>query len=339
VIAVVMIQVWLTMHRSGVEGARRAGSTCQGDEPATILRMMTVHPDRNPERPQAKPWAEYVAESTRQYKMLLDADPDEPTMQRFFEQHPSFLPGADDIGNGGHHGVWWDAVISQAKLQGLKPNRVPDFMFVRRDTATTRPVCVEIESPSKPWFNKDLTPSAKLTQALDQLDEWAMWFESVENQLIFNRMYVPPEFDHRTIEPVFVLIYGQNKEFRPHGPHPRDYARARRKRNQLESANRYLYTYETLKPRSIAGTYATIRGDLIGGFDLIDLPHTFQTGSHLPMTGSLMKVIPDIADSLDRNPMIDTERRKCLADRWNFWRTCNDDQHLDEMRFYGAGFE
>ena len=40
--------------------------------------MVTVEPDRNPERPQVMPWVEYVAESTRQYKALLEADPDEP---------------------------------------------------------------------------------------------------------------------------------------------------------------------------------------------------------------------------------------------------------------------
>jgi Domain of unknown function (DUF4263) len=286
------------------------------------------------------PWNEYVAESTRKYKELLSSNPDEPAMQRLFERHPSFLPGADDIGMGGHHGAWWDAVIAQPKLQGLKPNRVPDFMFVRRDTATTRPVCIEIEAPFKPWFNKDLTPSAKLTQALDQLDEWALWFESIENQLIFNRMFVPPEFDHRPIEPVFVLIYGRTSEFRPSGRHRNDYLRARRKRDRLGSSDRYLYTYDMLKPNSIASTYATITGDLVSGFDLVDLPATFQTGSHLAFVGSLMKATPKISDRLRESSHINPDRRAYLSNRWNFWKEQSENEHLDDgMRSYGMGFE
>ena len=56
----------------------------------------------------------------------------QPAMQRFFELNPSFLPGADDIGHGGHHGAWWDAVIAQPKLQRVEAGQVPDFMLVRR---------------------------------------------------------------------------------------------------------------------------------------------------------------------------------------------------------------
>jgi hypothetical protein len=286
------------------------------------------------------PWEEYTRQSMRQYEALLATAPDEPTMQHFFEAHPSFLPGADDIGNGGHHGAWWDAVIIQPRLEGLKPNRVPDFMYVRRDTAATRPVCIEIESPSKSWFNKDMTPSAKLTQALDQLDEWDLWFSNIENQMIFNRMYVPPEYNDRQLEPVYVLVYGRDSEFRRNGPHSSGHMRARLKRNKLERPGRHLFTYDMLKPDLAGNIYASIRGDLIGGFSLVALPPTFQTGSHLVFPGSLMDAVDGIADYLQGESWIEPDRRRYLVDRWEFWSTQkNRERNSNMLRTYRTGFE
>lgn len=90
-----------------------------------------------------------------EWRGLLDADPAEPEVQTFLERHPSLIPGAtDNIGPHGHHGVCWGAVIKQPELPGLD-RRVPDFMWVRRDTAAVRPILVEIEAPSKRWVHRE----------------------------------------------------------------------------------------------------------------------------------------------------------------------------------------
>lgn len=303
----------------------------------TFLMVDVVNPNRRPGRPMAVPWDEYSGDVTTRYRDLLGTNPDEPSMQRFFEHHPSLLPGAGEIGKGGHHGAWWEAVISQPKLQGLPPKRVPDFMFVRSDTATTRPICIEIEAPVKPWFNKDLTPTAKLTQALDQLDEWAQWFSKIENHPIFNRLYVPEEWDNKPIEPVFVLIYGRTGEFCRGGPH-RNFSRARSKRDRLRP-DYYIYTYDMLKPSIDGEHHATLQGDQISGFNLLSLPAIFGTSSHLTHPGSLMAAVDNIKACLERNPAISKNRRLYLEERWEFWSAQRKAEQEGNLSIHSFGYE
>jgi hypothetical protein len=281
-------------------------------------RMKVRNGDRNPDRPMAMAWPEYEALVRDRFLKLLDSQPDEKPVQKFLEQHPSLLPGAGDIGHGGHHGAWWDAVITQPELKGLGATRYPDFMYVRRDTIITQAVCIEIESPRKPWFNRDLTPSAKLTQALDQLDEWRLWFDKPVNRLIFNQMYVPQEYSDRLIEPLFVLVYGRDSEFRPQGPH-QDYAKARAKRDKYRQSDQWIYTFDMLTPHPYAESYGTIRGHR-GKFNILNVPATFKTGGYLKSSGSIMDACDDVSDALAENMQLDATRRIYIEERWNFWK-------------------
>ncbi len=86
-------------------------------------------------------------------------------------------------------------------------------MWVTRSTSLITPICIEIERPGKHWFNLDGTPTATLTQALDQLTDWKVWFSEPENQLIFRRTYMLDGFTDRPIQPQYVLIYGRRDEF------------------------------------------------------------------------------------------------------------------------------
>ena len=264
-------------------------------------------------------WPEYEIYIRTSLVELLAAAPDEKAMQEFLEQHPCMLPGAGNIGHGGHHGAWWDAVISQPELKGLGPTRFPDFMYVRRDTSSTQPVCIEIESPGKPWFNQSsLTPTAKLTQALDQLDEWRLWFDKPENHAIFNKMYVPEAYRDRKIEPCFVLIYGRTSEFRAGGRH-KDYRRARAKRDKFRKEDQWVLTYDMLAPDWHGETYGTIKGHA-GQFKITDIPPTFKTGPYLNLSGSLMDANYDLTQALSRNVLLDENRARYLAERWIHWR-------------------
>lgn len=296
--------------------------------------MRQYDSDQDPNRPMAMPWDDYRRLVKEEFTKLLNRATDEKTLQVFLEQHPSLLPGAGDgIGHGGHHGAWWDAVVTQPELKGLGPTRYPDFMFVRRDTATTKPICIEIESPRKSWFNKDLAPSAKLTQALDQLNEWRLWFKAPENDLIFRQMYVPEAYRHRALEPEFVLVYGRDSEFRADGPHG-DYARARSKRSQFQRPDQWIFTFDMLKSDPEGADYATI-AHRVHGFEILNIPTTFTTCSDLMAVGSLMDASTDIAAALDRNTMIDPLRREYIAKRWSYWlgeRTKDEPGFRDVLR-------
>ncbi|MGW4819349.1 Shedu anti-phage system protein SduA domain-containing protein [Streptomyces sp. NPDC004227] len=289
--------------------------------------MHTFHhadTDTSPDRPQATTWEEYRSSLLPQWRSLLDSSPIEREMQEFLELHPCFLPGAtDNIGPGGHHGPSFSAVIRQPPLKGLGPTRVPDFMWVRRDTGAIRPICVEIESPRKTWFNKgSRTPTAELTQAIDQLTEWKVWFSSPENQLIFAKTYAP-RYSHRPVEPQFVLVYGRDSEFRAAtSPHDNsDYMR--QKRDHMPRDREHYYTYDQLAPEPEAADYATLTYQ-VDAWSLHSVPPTFSTGYHIMDMG---EVISDPSEGLSRADLMSPERRAYVVERWEYWRKIAFSRH------------
>ncbi|MEU7719184.1 Shedu anti-phage system protein SduA domain-containing protein [Streptomyces tibetensis] len=273
--------------------------------------------DTRPERPQATPWDTYRAALLPQWQSLLSSSLSEREMQEFLELHPCFLPGAtDNIGPGGHHGPSFSSVIRQPPLKGLGPTRVPDFMWVRRDTGAIRPVCIEIESPRKAWFNKgSRTPTSELTQAIDQLTEWKVWVSSPENQLIFAKTYAP-SYSHRPVEPQFVLVYGRDAEFRAAtSPHDNpDYMR--RKRDHMPRDREHYFTYDQLAPEREAGDYATLTYQ-VDQWILHSLPPTFSTGQHMMEMG---EIIRDPSKAVLLTALMSAERKAYVIERWEYWR-------------------
>lgn len=171
-----------------------------------------LQPDLDPLRPAPTEWATYKDWLLPRWQRLLDEDPPEVSVQNFLEAHPSLLPGAlGDVGPGGHHGPELDAVFSQPPLKGLHRNRVPDFMWVTRSTSLITPICIEIERPGKHWFNASGTPTADLTQALDQLVDWKTWFSEPENQSIFRRTYLWGDYSYRSLKPQYVPNFRQEE--------------------------------------------------------------------------------------------------------------------------------
>jgi hypothetical protein len=279
------------------------------------MRPDTLEPDLDPKRPAAVRWEDYTSWLLDRWKLLLDTNPGEPTVQRFLEAHPCLLPGAtDNVGPGGHHGVAWDAVYSQPELKGLGRDRWPDFLWIRRDTAAVRPILIEIEAPGKPWFTKNRKPHASLGQALDQLVEWKVWFEEPENQLIFKRRYVPNEFGHRRLVPQFVLIYGRDHEFRE-GPGHIASSLMRRKREHMTRQSEHFFTYDMLRPEREAANYGTIV-DRAAGVALLALPPTYTAG---PETRTLAGLVPNPVRAIQKMELVSNARRSYLRRRWAHW--------------------
>ncbi|MFF4198281.1 Shedu anti-phage system protein SduA domain-containing protein [Nonomuraea sp. NPDC001831] len=269
-----------------------------------------------PDRPQAIAWDVYESWLTEEWRRLLQSNPPETLVQAFLEQHPSLLPGAaDDVGRG-HHGPCWDAVITQPRLKGLGRDRIPDFMWVRRDTATVHVLCIEIEAPGKPWFTSSGQSAAELTQALDQLLEWKVWFTNPENALAFRHAYIPPEFSDRRIEPQFLLIYGRDSEFQRDSSRHERPEHLRRKRDFLPRRSEFLYTFDQLRPEKDAQNCSTISG-IRAEFELVAMPPTIRTGSS---TKTLASEIAEIGQVLGSAPLISEERKAYLIKRWQYWR-------------------
>lgn len=273
--------------------------------------------DENRDRPHPLDWDEYRDGLLPKWKMLLQSHPAERQVQEFLESHPCLLPGAtDSIGPGGHHGASFSAVIRQPPLQGLGPKRVPDFMWVRRDTGAIRPICIEIESPGKSWFNKDRTPTADLTQAIDQITEWKVWFNSPENRLIFAKTYAP-SYSHRPVEPQYVLVFGRNSEFST-GPSKHDdpdYVRL--KRDHMLRRDEHFFTYDQLRPAQEAEDYATITNSTYD-WSLNSIPPTFSTGSHIT---ELSRIVSDPSQAITQAELTSPERKAYLLERWRYWRS------------------
>jgi hypothetical protein len=270
----------------------------------------------NEDRPQPPEWDVYERWLVQEWRQLLDSEPSELEVQRFLEQHPSLLPGAgSDVGRG-HHGPCWDAVITQPSLKGVSRERVPDFMWVRSDTSTVYALCIEIEAPTKPWFTLDGQSTAYLTQALDQILEWKVWFSLPENMLAFRHAYIPVDLGYQRIEVQFILVYGRDREFRQDESRHKDPLYLRRKRDLIPRASEYLYTFDQLRPERDAADAVTISGRR-DNFNIVAVPPSFTTGRG---TKQLASQIPDISSALTKTPLISEERKVYLASRWAYWR-------------------
>jgi hypothetical protein len=171
-----------------------------------------VDPDRNPDRPRAMAWEEYQPLVQASWEAAL-AGPDEGPLQDCLAAHPCLLPvyKPGDVDIGGHHGPWMDAVITQPPLAGFR-KRVPDFMWFERTSATVTAVCVELERPTKFWFNRGGTPTANLTQALDQIQEWKNWFAGRPAKEFFDAYRLPNEWlFRRHFDQRYILLYGRRE--------------------------------------------------------------------------------------------------------------------------------
>lgn len=148
-----------------------------------------------PNAPAHTSWDDYSKISLKEYRNLLEtASDDETAFQHFFEENPSFVPGAFELfGSSGHY-PYTQSLITQPKLDGGIFNRVPDFIWLAQDSLSFTPVLIEIEKPNKRTFTNAAIQSSDFTQALGQLQEWMSLLSIPENILQFYRCFDIPEW-------------------------------------------------------------------------------------------------------------------------------------------------
>lgn len=273
-----------------------------------------------PDAPAPVEWEQYARELGSRWSALLDASPSEAEVQAFLERHPSLLPGHRPIfGMIGHHGPHPPAVISQPPLQGLG-KRVPDFMWLTRDTGHLSPVLIEIEDPKKKWLTAAGHASQPFIQALNQLHEWEAWFSRRENEAMFVEHYdVPTLHRRRKFVPTYVLIYGRKGE---------DPELIAQQRDAYGAPNRLLLTFDHLAPDERARNFmcATKNGSR---YVAKTIPPTMRVGpvfahEHAEITGKV--------EAVAASPDLPTERGSFLRERFSYWDewSRNGSQHSSE---------
>ncbi|MFM0010986.1 Shedu anti-phage system protein SduA domain-containing protein [Paraburkholderia sediminicola] len=101
----------------------------------------------------------------------LDSAKREEDIQQFLQANPKYL--IQHLGGG--HGRW---IIPKQRLGG---QHVTDFMIGERDSMGFRWQAVELESPLAKMFTKSGNPSAHLTHAIRQIQDWRMWLTANQN--------------------------------------------------------------------------------------------------------------------------------------------------------------
>lgn len=274
-------------------------------------------PDTDPRRPMPMEWNRYHDEVMSRWYELLSQDPEETAVQEFLELHPALIPGGSgDVGPGGHHGSQLSAVFRLPALNGAGKSFVPDFMWVTKSSGLITPILIEIEKPSKRWFQKSGRPTAQLTAAHDQLNDWRSWFDQDSNRTLFRQKYMfGDQHQDRPLKPQFLLIYGREAEFGWGGGHSNPDG-VRHKRDGLRRPDEFFMTFDSLRPRYDHANSVTVTMTANGPRPFAFSP-TYRTNSE---TGLDAKVLGDATEALARSVMMTQERKAYLAERWEYWR-------------------
>ena len=300
----------------GVKPTLISGGDVACNSEANMLSE-TLEPDRDPDRPKAWSWDEYERAVVAQWTSMLETDPAESVVQRFLELHPAMIPGGSgDVGPGGHHGSEMSAVFREPRLSGAGRSFRPDFMWITRSTGLVTPVLIEIEKPSKRWFQEGGRPTAAFRDAHDQLNEWRAWFGRSDNPGLFReRFLLEDQYVRRQLRPHFVLIYGRRAEFEPGGGHE-DPGSLLNKRDTQQHSDESFMTFDSLRPRHDHGSSVTVTMTANGPLSFAFSP-VYGTGTH---TLEDSVILGDPADALQRSAMMSDSRKAYLAERWEHWR-------------------
>src|SRR5438477_1165681 len=246
-------------------------------------------------------------------ELLRTGDPykEEPYRQ-FLERHPCLIPGGEGTGEsfGGHHGSWTGTVISQPSLPGIA-RRIPDFMWLTKNSEDIIPVLIELEAPGKVWFNSRGQRSAKLTQAQDQLAEWRQQLENPGNRQLLGEMYDFPRswtFDYNLV-PRLLLIYGRREEFRLR-------PWLNQKRRAIRDPATEAMTFDRIKPLAGSRDAFSVRIENRSP-TVIAVPPTFRLGPTMAETSAALE---GWERAIGSNDLISRERKAFLLSRLAYWR-------------------
>lgn len=258
----------------------------------------------------AMSWEDYEEIILREWDVLLSRrDSTEKDFQKFFETHPCCLPQLYRLLLRGGHGPFPGAIISQPILPGFTL-KIPDFLYITRDSATVYAVLIEIEHPSKSWATKNGNSSAEFNQALGQLSDWKAWFNDPTNVALFQSAYrIPSEWlRSRAFAQKYILIYGRRDD-------PSLTEGFNKKREHLQRPDEFHMTYDRIRPDR-EGIHCLCAKLDAEGYRALSIPPTMELGPMLEHGISQIRAKPE---AVRRNNYISDARKTFLADRWAYW--------------------
>lgn len=263
-----------------------------------------------PNPPAPLSWDNYAKDSYAEYQTLLStASNDELAFQKFFEENPSFVPGAFELlGSSGHY-PFSHSLISQPEICGTPFKRIPDFIWLAQDSLYFTPVLIEIERPNKKTFTEAGVQTADFSQALGQISEWKAILSEPENVLNFYKSFnIPERIRDKTFQPQYALIYGRRSEFE-------DRPFLQKKRAQLVQDKVRLITFDRLYPDpkcdDLLCTKLSQRE-----YKVLSIPPTYR---YSPMTAGNLSVVKGFQAAISSMKRTSPERKAFLSERFSYW--------------------
>ncbi len=254
-------------------------------------------------------WDDYSALAARELSALLaSGECDERTFQRLLEEHPILVPGVYPSTQAGHNGIFPSSVITQPPLTGLN-TRLPDFCVISHDSGTLYASFVEIESPCKPWATKAGVQSAKLTQAIDQLRDWKIWFNDPLNAARFlDEFRVPHSLRAgRAFVRQYILVYGRREDLRNS-----DFGK---RRAEAEAHDEVFMSWDRLQPSNHYAGLMTVRLTP-DGYRAVSVPPSVTLG---PLHAEDQSIILGRKEAVARSRHLSPVRAQFLIERWPYW--------------------
>lgn len=260
--------------------------------------------------PSARDIDSYALEKNDEYFNLLDSASSEVELQKFFESHPSFIPGAWTPGTKSGHYPLHCALITQPELRGLT-TKIPDFMWIATHSAGWYPTLIEIEKPEKRIFKRNGVPTANFTQAKNQLEQWRTWFNNPSNVQLFMEMYQIPDYmrNQRQMQLHMILVYGRRSEFNQNSNRSKD-------RMSFAASNLELMSYDRLSCDKELNNAITIKLNRLSSYEAVAIPPTFKLG---PTLSERLVKVNSIDKAIEKNKNIPSDRKQFLLDRLPYW--------------------
>jgi hypothetical protein len=208
----------------------------------------------------------------------------------------------------GGEGPFPSAVISKPPLPSWG-GKIPDFMWIASDSVTLAPVLIEIETPGKPWFTQTGQQTHELTQALNQLSDWRLWFEDGHHVAAYLDFYrLDGMLRHRLMRPEYLLIYGRRAD--SHRTEP-----LAKKRGLMQTKDQNVVSFDRLVPREAGSNYmcATISSN---GYRALSVPPTMTLG---PLWAEYRSLISGKHQAIEANTYLSPERQEFLKKRMPYW--------------------